>query len=270
MRSRRAAPRTAVQRPVHAATSSVSFTFSEVHRKHFSQPNTDSPFGNGPVTLTFTVVDGPSTSQTTGFTEPIPLFHTHSVQEPSATSRSESTPSETQTPSPSPSATTVFLEPEPSASKRVNIGIIIPVAIDPTSSLERPSLRSSTTEQASRTANTTKLTKPKVNRQRLQAAPVSTAPQTSDSEDNGTPAPANQEPQLERHLLLSLMQRFEALEAAIRNPAPASAPSGQALVDLLEPEVEDRPPDYVSQLDSRDNRSRSERLDEEVRKEEGS
>ncbi|KAJ3570681.1 hypothetical protein NP233_g4238 [Leucocoprinus birnbaumii] len=68
-------------------------------------------------------------------------------------------------------------------------------------------------------------------------------------------------PRLEHQMRL-LMQKFEALETAIGSIAPGSAPgTGQDLVDVT-PESEDRPPDYVSQLDLR-NALEQRRISEE-------
>ncbi|KAF5353284.1 hypothetical protein D9756_007920 [Leucocoprinus leucothites] len=125
------------------------------------------------------------------------------------------------------------------------------------------SSNNSTILRGSKSTTPNRLPVSKAKRNNFAIYPVHGAIGTQQVEiNNGSEAvaqPSSQEPQLERQLLLTLMSRFEALEgrveAAIGSNPPASSatPTGQPLLDLMGLEG-DRPPDYVSQTDSAENR----------------
>ncbi|KAF5353437.1 hypothetical protein D9756_007919 [Leucocoprinus leucothites] len=128
------------------------------------------------------------------------------------------------------------------------------------------SSNNSTALQSSRpmTLNRLPASKAKRNKSRLHLGQATTStPQMETNSGSETVAqPSSQESQLERHLLMTLMSRFEALEGRVEavigtNPPTSSvAPTSQPLLDLMELE-DNRPPDYASQSGSGDNREQS-------------
>ncbi|KAJ3570678.1 hypothetical protein NP233_g4237 [Leucocoprinus birnbaumii] len=225
-----------------------------------------------------------SSTRASGFT-PVPL----STQNPPTSIHSDGSHGT----GPIPSDTSLSLRPETLASKPVNIRVIIPLCVvgavifttgvifwwwkksrkqEPnevgwSTKTQCQPFCSEKSEAAIEqdTAQPPPARKSKGNR-RAFTAPMSLASQTVNSGCDRTATQMDQEPQLESSLLLTLMQRFEALEAVIHNPTPghATAPTraAQSFINSGEAEIEDRPPDYVSQPDSSNDRSQDERLNE--------
>lgn len=128
---------------------------------------------------------------------------------------------------------------------------------DPNALPQRPGLKISTTLQGSQQKTPNQMPSSKARRMNISPHQAQVATTTSQTETNSSSEavaqPGNQESQVERHLLVALMGRFEALEGRVEAVIGTNPPGGSLASSLMELE-DDRPPDYMSLPDSRDNR----------------